>query len=339
MTQQIINNKRSSEKGFSLVELLLVMVVVSMFIVAGVGYIQQRTFQSRMDLTALQLQQILNASLSYYVANGSWPVSAPNVVSDLSLLQTGTIAYIPAGTLASSPWATTYSIYSSGNVLYAWVPISMGTIATTNAYAKTIAGRLPAGFIEDAPPASLAGVTDCAATTCYVVTAINAPGQDVQNSTNVNFAGLYHPGACVPVPVCPVDSLGNTMTPQIMVVPVSVSGLNDSGQMNVYPISSFTAYAVGGSDQTPAMCTGASSGNPSSQPSCTDTAILNGPVSQKSWRVCMQVITEKGELTNITGWGSNTTVMAITRCAMTGDAGAGGAGQEPAGSNFTVYSN
>ena len=59
--------------GFSLFEILLVMVIVGVFIAMGTNYVQQRTIQARIDKSVMDMQQILNAGMSYYVANGKWP--------------------------------------------------------------------------------------------------------------------------------------------------------------------------------------------------------------------------------------------------------------------------
>ena len=146
--------------------------------------------------------------------------------------------------------------------------------------------------------------------------------KNTQNASNVNFAGLYHHGACVPVPSCPVDASGNTMTPQVMVVPVSVSGLY-TNSTDVYPISSFTGYAVG-PDANPGPCVSGGGA-----PSCT--VDISGPPAASSWRVCLQIVTEQGTVTSSSsGWGEKVTLLAITRCSIS---------NEPAGSTFSVYTN
>jgi hypothetical protein len=130
------------------------------------------------------------------------------------------------------------------------------------------------------------------------------------------------------------------MVPTILVVPVSVSGLS-GGPNDVYPISSFTAYARGVD----------SSGTPGESPyACyTDSAgpclqTLNGGGSQalngggstplpsgKYWRVCLRIVTGNGIVqSNLLNAG---VVMAITRCMPA---------EEPnipsvSGSDFTVF--
>lgn len=315
---------RNKEKGFTLIELLLVMVIISIIIYASIGYIQQKIQQMRIDRTSTQMQQILNAGLAYYVANGQWPPAAST--TDLSALQ-GT--YLPPSSVSLvNPWGKPYQISSSAQLFYVWTQTTTVTTSGASAAANVIAGTLPLAYTSTAagtPPAAGSQCTN--QNSCYVVASVNIPGQNLNNARAVNFAGLYHHGACVPVPSCPVDASGTTMTPQIMVVPVSVSGLNDTDQpspakSNVYPISSFTAYATSAATN-PNACTGGT------QVACTP---INPVAGATYWRVCLQVVTEKGTVSSSAGsaWGQYVTLMAITRCAIT---------NEPSGSGFSIYSN
>ncbi len=344
--------------GFTLIEMLLVLVIVSMFIYMSVGYIQQKTLQMRIDRTSIQMQQILNAGMAYYVANGTWPQGP-----DLTNLQG---SYLPPSTVTfQSPWAEPYkiSVYSPTITpappvqpppqFYVWTAITAAASSTSGsatAAANIIAGTLPLAYTTTDTTGSATNPpvpgSNCTAdsTTCYVVASVNIPGQNLNNARAVNFAGLYHHGACVPVPQCPVDSTGTTMVPQIMVVPVSVSGLNNTsnpGQSNVYPISSFTAYAKPmkpvGTD--PDMCDHSNAYGGTGNTSCTSNN--NGPTANVTayWRVCLQVTTEAGNVqttspnganTGNANFGQNVTLMAVTRCAVQ---------NEPAGSNFNVWTN
>jgi prepilin-type N-terminal cleavage/methylation domain-containing protein len=311
--------KQNKEKGFTLIELLLVMVIISIIIYASIGYIQQKLQQMRIDRTSTQMQQILNAGLAYYVANGSWPTA----LTDLQ----GT--YLPPSSVKLvNPWGNSYQISSTAQLFYVWTQTTTVTTSSASAAANVIAGTLPLAYTSPTagtpPPAGTSCTTQ---NSCYVVASVNIPGQNLNNARAVNFAGLYHHGACVPVPSCPVDANGNTMSPQIFVVPVSVSGLNDTNSgspanQNVYPISSFTAYATSPATN-PNACTGGT------QVSCSP---INPVAGATYWRVCLQVVTEKGTVSSNTSanWGQYVTLMAITRCAIS---------NEPSGSGFTVYSN
>jgi len=344
----MIKHRKKSKKaaGFTLIEMLLVIVIVGAIIYASAGYIQQKTMQMRIDRASTQMQQILNASMSFYITNGRWPTA---------LAELQGVYLPPAAVPLQSPWGGQYliSVYSppppaNQNVpppqIYVSTPITatLATSGTATAAANVIAGTLPLSYTtaatdgtKDQPPTSDTPCT-VASPSCSVVTSVNIPGQALNTARAVNFAGLYHHGACVPVPQCPVDNQNKTMIPQIMVVPVSVSGLNDpsnpSGSNNIYPISSFAAYATGNKplDANPLNCNNSNVYN-GGYSNCTDAN--NGPSATAYWRVCLQVVTEKGnaQLTNTTiNYGKNVTLMAITRCAVQ---------NEPAGSSFQVFSN
>lgn len=301
--------------GVTLIEVMLVSVVIGMMFVMYVGYTEQRARTMTIDRASQQMQQILNAALSYYIANGDWPTQ----LSDMQPAPSGssTIPYVPAN--IKSPWGGDYSAQPTGQISgssppkYMLFTVSITLPATLHgaaAIGSTLAGKLPFGTSTTIAP--------------FVVTAtVNLPGQNVNNATAVNFAGLYHNGACVPVPTCPAsDASGNPMTPEVIVTPVSLSGANDAGTTNVYPITSFTAYATGGIDSAPASC------GASPDPSCT----VNSSSSGKFWRACVQVVTSKGTVT----WDSSSApetaklpvMMAMTRCIVQ---------NEPAGSDFTVF--
>lgn len=306
---------KNRASGFTLIETLLVMVIISMMIYAGINYYQQRTLQMKIDRTSTQMQQILNAGLSYYVAHNEWPAT----MADLQ----GT--YLPPATVTlKNPWGKDYSIASSVSLFYVYTQTESQGSAGAMAAAKVIAGTLPLAYTTKAAGTPPAAGTDCTANApCSIVAAVNIPGQNLNNARAINFAGLYKHGGCVPVPKCPVDTNGTTMTPQIFVAPVQVAGTFDGGLSNsnppVYPISSFSAFAVGPTASPGACNTGGTT------PACSG----GGPGTPTYWRVCMQVVTERG-LVSATNWGDNQRLMALTRCV---------SDNEPAGSTFDIYAN
>lgn len=335
-------------KGFTLLEMLLVMVIVSVIILMGTNYMQQKAQSLRIDRTAYQMQYILNAALAYYVANGTWPGASGSwysvggssanpqkpITSILpSPLQataatpgtpgyTGSIGYL-ANTPILDPWFS-YGYFHGYNVDWMGivppntfeVAVYMGNSTTQQAEANIIMGKLPFGYYDSGSG--------------YLISYVNVPGQNLNNAMAVNFAGLYHHGACVPVPTCPNTTAGGgvTTSPQIFVVPVSVSGVNDPSSQNIYPISSFTAFAtavsVAGGD--PPACNAADAVVP-----CLPIS-GNPPQTLQYWRVCMQVVTERGdvETTRTDAWGNDVTLAAFTRCAIS---------DEPSGSTFSVYTH
>jgi competence protein ComGC len=335
--------KTKQKKGFTLVEMLFVILIMSLVLILIMQYGAQRMDQYRRDHAALQMQQILNAGLSYYVSQGKWPDNLD------TLKQAG---YLPS-TLGKAAYGGSYVAAPSGTPANTFdVKITADKAAT----ALVIAGALPI--------ASVVG---------KVVTAsVQIPGQNLNNARSVNFGSLYHHGACVPVPSCPTG-----MKAEILAVPSGVSGVNDlptktqqpdgsyppcststiinpdgtkvtgdCAYINSYPITSFSASATitaSGADNRPPSC---NNGVPAT---CYDNvpgaAGAWTPVAAtgKYWRVCLSVVTEKGtvSLTGVTaGTGRDPgifwaqamgTILVVTRCTPSGG--------EPSGSTLNVWSN
>lgn len=338
---------RKQIKGFTLIETLLVLIIISSILFMGMRYFQQKIQQMKIDRTTLQMQQILNAGLSYYVANGRWPVTVNTSVDITATPTTNNLqntvsgSYLPYGVTIASPWGGDhYYIYTDaeGKLFTVYTSITATTSGVAAAMSNIIAGTLPLASTTATngtpPPTGSTPICTTGDTTCYIVASVSIPGQNLNNAAAVNFAGTYRNGACVPVPVCPRDPVsGVVMTPQIQLVPVSVSGLNEPGD-NVYPIESFTAYARGPATlpANPPACSGFSTYSPP-----CNTGITGNP-AQSYWRACLQIITEKGnvaETNPYTGnpandYGAKVSVMAITRCSIN---------NEPSGSNFNIYGN
>lgn len=340
------------ERGFTLIEMMLVLVIIGGIIFMGINYFQQRTMQLRIERTATQMQQILNAGLAFYIAEGRWP----NNIDELRG------KYLPYAKLPN-PWfvSTTnpdlnqpiFSDYGatqwnqSPANFYVWKGIVTEDGQQTLNAANAIAGLLPnsyltrdakGGFpIDGTPPLEPNPGNDVAACKdvtkgCIVVASVTIPGQNLNNARAVNFAGLYRQGGCVPVPQCPLG-----MKPQIIVAPTSVSGFTGltggpTGSANykqTVPITSITAYAKGGTDKTPPGCLPDWVPAPPANPNCADPANNDGPVAEKYWRACVQIMTDRGEVSINNQWaGKFLSVMAITRCAVE---------NEPAGTKFNVF--
>lgn len=305
-------------KGFTLVELLLLMVILAVFLTVGTGYMQQKTEAIRIDKTVLQIQYILNAGLAYYIANGRWPNQGSQVY-----LSSGTASelqpdYLPGVAIPTQFGGPDPNYYHRSSNAVAWgIPANtfavmayIGTSDKQKTIGNMIASKLGSAFFDGSPGYG------------YVFAYVYPPGQNRSNATGMNFAGLYHHGACVPVPVCPKDANGVAMTAQVYIVPISASGVNDDGLSNVYPLSSFSAYATGGTSASPPPCA-----NATITPACA-----GGNLNGIYWRACMQVVTSKGDVsaTRTDNWGNSVTMAAFTRCSIT---------SEPAGSGFGIYGN
>jgi prepilin-type N-terminal cleavage/methylation domain-containing protein len=336
---------RRAIKGFTLIEMLLVMAVIAAIVVGIATYSQQKMSQLRQDRAVLQIQQILNAGLAFYLNNTTWPTSMAD-----DLQGDGTVA-LPGGYLPGpsnlvkivSPWAGKYYIghttsTNAPNALFAvCTTIDAGTATPT--IAQILAGRLPMAYVVEGDHAAdcdakegtgvIPLASECKEAPCTLVTTVNVPGQNLNNARSVNFAGVYHHGACVAAPKCPAK-----MVPTIIVAPTSVSGMNDDPN-TIYPISSFTAYVSNKSPSTNPV-TSCPNDSAAGTQACPD-----GGVNDKYWRVCLQIITTKGQVvynkgtSNSTSTGyAATTIMALTRCMPQGE----DTEETVSGSNFNVFS-
>jgi prepilin-type N-terminal cleavage/methylation domain-containing protein len=72
----------NKQRGFSLLEMLLVITVLATISVAGVSYLRDKTLNVKLDKTALQMQQWLQASMAYYVDKSDWPADTQALMDD-----------------------------------------------------------------------------------------------------------------------------------------------------------------------------------------------------------------------------------------------------------------
>ncbi len=311
--------KQRNNKGFTLLEMVLVLAIMSSILIMIIGYSTQRFDQFRRDKAAMQMEQILNAGLAYYTTNGQWPIS-------LSTLQTAN--YLPSS--YTSPYGGAYTIpattTATGNIFQVSTTV---TSLHASSDASTIAGMLPGG--------SVAGST--------VTGQVVVPGQNLNNARSVNFGNIYNSGGCVPVPTCP-----SGMQPVIMTSVAAATGYYDPPvNCNNYgdesgctpsaphPIYGVVSYATGGpptvsggtgSGNTPPDCSNPTT-SPGTQTCFSDTSLSSWPTlasGQDYWRVCLSIQVDQGFVVisgtpgsgegSSTYWGQNLgSVLAITRCA------------------------
>lgn len=341
--------KRKS-KGFTLLEIVLVLAIMGSILLLIINYSTQRFAQYRRDRAALQMQTVLNAGLGYYVQNGTWPVTCgTSAILNTTNTTLQTSGFLPNQPL-TSPWESSgsYSIDCVANTTTPGNATGNFTITATTPTledAQIVAGELPLAVVNTTAP--------------YTVTAqVTVPGQNLNNARSVNYSGVYYSGACVPQPSCP-----SGMTAEIITVPSAVAGVYDaptpsncsstlvdtagntvtSGTctgVNAKPITNYQAYATGPS-ASPDSCTTAG------DTSCYDVtgSGVRSTLTGNYWRVCLIVGSESGSVntqiasapgpTNVTSYGLYWTqsmgqIIVFTRCVPSGG--------EPTGSSLNVWS-
>lgn len=350
---------RKRQSGVTLIEILLVMVIVSAIFYIVAGFIQQKTLQFKINRAATDIQEILNAALSYYVTNGQWPTA-------ISCLQGNAggcfVAYLSRTKTYANPIGGLPYLTSSSAGQFTVIALFQEGAPKSYAHSAMLAGRLPSAYAQDAM--TYPAVCTSTSGACLVSVSVPAPAlpQNSVEGTAVNFGSVYHNGACVPVPVCP--SSQGSMIASIAVVPTSVTGANAAPQtpsapsptcnpktqsgctVQAFPITSYSAFATpaaqpdgssSGPNSGPYSCQTMNSGSPTPAPCYADYDQNGAPVGAplkggSYWRVCLNVVTEAGVVTpNENTWGQLVgTMMAITRCI--------NPTTEKKSSDFTVWS-
>ena len=162
--------------GFTLIEMLLVMVIISFIIFMIVGFVQQKTDEIRRDRAAMQIQLILNAGLAFYVNNGRWPITCDGVTNNLNPLMTPN-NYLSPGFSGNNPWGNPYTI--SCNTLDTNSVFSVTTLTLQHAEAVILAGRLPLAGVQGDPDISTT-----------VIASVPIPGQNLNNARALNFGSI-----------------------------------------------------------------------------------------------------------------------------------------------------
>lgn len=321
-------------KGFTLIAMLLLLTLFSAFLVVFINFSSQKADQLRRDKTALQMQQILNSALSYYLSNSSWPVTTCGTWQDPTTFSSNNFNSNFINGFTTNPYGQAYSVTCATQNSTGGGNYFLATRTDNPANAMIVAGRLPMAFINSsvATTQTDASCRSAPFTNCnYVITSVNIPGQNLANARSVNFAGLFYSGSCVPAPSCPFG-----MRPSIIVIPAGVAGImsaptcSATGDMDpetctaysAYPVSSFNAFARGKTrgDDTPGDPNGSNGSsapldcNPSLSSAVNTNCWSNDVVGNRHqtwssssaagrtlyWRVCLMVTTESGYSNPIT---------------------------------------
>jgi prepilin-type N-terminal cleavage/methylation domain-containing protein len=103
----MLKNWEKTTKGFTLIELLFVIAIIGVLASFGVSMAVKRTENLKIKKTALEIQQLLQAAMSYNVDHkGDWPDSEQKHTCTNKLKHSDPFyAYIPAvNPIKNNPW-------------------------------------------------------------------------------------------------------------------------------------------------------------------------------------------------------------------------------------------
>lgn len=178
------------QQGLTLIELLLVITVLTVFAGVGISQFNKQNTQQRAIRTAQQIQLWSQAAASYYVQEGKWPsISASDAIpADFQ-------AYVPVN-IITNPWGEGYTFSADNYKFYVYTNLPQLTNNNAMTIAKQIINHLPSA--EAADQLGLA----------HIQAEINVPGQvithlpgfiaaiDSQQFNDVNAVNISVPKLC-----------------------------------------------------------------------------------------------------------------------------------------------
>lgn len=132
--------KQPLSSGFSLIELMLVIAVLTVMSLAGIAAYTQWLQNFQIDKTAQQTEVLLEAVMSYYAHENSWPAD------NQPLSQYLEPTYLPEGTDFTNPWGQPYTVVSAPTDLYFTLQTTVPSdLLHADQIATMIAAHLPNG--------------------------------------------------------------------------------------------------------------------------------------------------------------------------------------------------
>jgi prepilin-type N-terminal cleavage/methylation domain-containing protein len=96
-------NIKNKNSGFTLIELIFVVAIIGVTLTLGLSYVSKLAERTKEKTASLQIQQILQAAMTYYVQKNDWPKDGNTSKPDADFAQ----KYIPAiSALATNPWGS-----------------------------------------------------------------------------------------------------------------------------------------------------------------------------------------------------------------------------------------
>ncbi len=278
-------------RGFSLLEIMLVLVILISLGTLAISTLRVKSTHFRLERTAEHIQNIMQASVSYYVDHHAWP--GDTTFSDKGIIMLAQNSYIPEAMLDENhqfispfgePYQTSLSEAVNGDINSVGRSLLIRVSVGDADYANVLQGLLPLAYIDS---------NDNTA----VIASVNVPSYNYNHAQSVNAMGIYAPDDCVPVPPCPTG-----MKPHITTAVTGVAGTTSAASPTSYPIQNFMASATGPDSPPPSCVTG------KTPTSCEST--------QSYFRVCLFGITSQGKIVDYVNNGNHTLqILAMTNCS------------------------
>lgn len=247
-----MNLKNSNQTGFTLIELMLVLVVITVMMISAFRTMQEKASAMQVQRVGEQIEDIMSGAQQFYLEYGAWPGSSQaTATSDAT---TDMVSQGLISPLVNSPWDTPYSL----------CPIELDADTSTTAAvcvasseSKPIASN-QAGFFVYLKVPSMAAAYQVAALVpngvvfpvdggfqvqSYVVSGTMSNANFIQFATQVEATchGVTPATPQIPVPNCPTN-----WTPQIYAVPAGFSSMpyksSNSGSWSVYNFQKLAAF-------------------------------------------------------------------------------------------------
>lgn len=153
--------KISMQRAFTLIELLFVIAIIAVIASLGLSTVTQRAQEAKVEKAALQMQQLLQAGMTYYVDNGCWPGASecspgvPNFANN----------YIPTGGNIN-PWGGMYAWGEVGGGITKMFEVDSPLSGSATTVVQRIAGMLPNGGVSSTAGACLLTAPPCTGSVC-----------------------------------------------------------------------------------------------------------------------------------------------------------------------------
>jgi prepilin-type N-terminal cleavage/methylation domain-containing protein len=261
----IYKNKLSKVLGFTLIEILFVITILGVMATLGLTLLQQNTVKTKIDKTALQMQQIFQAGLQYYSDQKStWPdanLPSPTYQNYCSLSPLPKFCnYLPVDS-QNTPF---------GKFFY-WTPVGVSATAqkfricgplVSKQIAQRIVSLLPGGRVSNACNNSLT-IDTCSDSDpgCYPIAEVSTPsgGGSGGAGSIVGFGTFPLDKAQYEVAdFCPIHG-GDCGGPEFggklrkdkePSIPVNCSATGGTPHLLAYPLSYKLGYQISGTVKT-----------------------------------------------------------------------------------------